>query len=146
MVEIRNLSIEDINDCALLYQKVFAEAPWLESFDYDTIKQYFLHCCNDKLYGGYVANNDDLLYGFITYFIKPSAAGNVLYVDELCVDKDIRKNGIGTKLIKKIENLVKERDLISILIHTDKSSDAYKLYKNQGFECDDSVVALYKNY
>lgn len=145
MMEIKKIGTEYVDACALLYKKTFAEEPWYEIYDTDMIKKYFIHCCNDTLYGGYVAY-DNKMYGFITYFIKPSAAGNVLYIDELCVTKEARKRGIGTSLINKVKDLLEENCCVSILIHTDKKTDAYKLYKSLGFEQDDSVVALYKNF
>ena len=143
-MEIITISTEYVDGCALIYKRTFSEEPWLETYDIDMIKEYFMHCCNDAMYGGYVAY-DNKVYGFITYFIKPSAAGNVLYIDELCVTKETRKNGIGTSLINKVIDVSRQNSCISILIHTDKKTDAYRLYRKLDFEQDDSVEALYKN-
>ncbi len=38
-----------------------------------------------------------------------------------------------------------DTDIVSIIILTDKNTDAYKLYKAKNFESDDSFVGLYKN-
>lgn len=145
-MEISRIVEENINSCAFIYERIFAEAPWFEEFDYEMIRKYFFHCCNDVLYGGFIASENQDIIGFVTYFVKPSAAGDVLYIDELGVDLKYRRRGIATNLINTIKEFATANDIISILIHTDKESEAYNLYRNMGFKSDDSVVALFVNY
>lgn len=146
MYKINSIEINDIEICVAIYQEVFAEEPWFEKFEEEKVKQYFVHCYEKSLYGAYVAKSEDCLCGFVTYFIKPSAAGNVLYIDEICVKKEWRKRGIGSNLIGAVERFANNNSIISLLIHTDKESIAYNLYKKMGYISDNSVVALYKNY
>lgn len=65
------------------------------------------------------------------YCIK---AGILLFIDELLVNKDYRKKGIGNRLISIVEEKYTDADIVSIIILTDKDTDAYKLYKAKNYE------------
>ena len=97
------------------------------------------------MFGGIVASDGDVVCGIITYFLKPIAAGILLFIDELLVNKDYRKKGIGNRLISIVEEKYTDADIVSIIILTDKDTDAYKLYKAKNYDGDESFVALYKN-
>lgn len=70
----------------------------------------------------------------------PTKKIGTIYVDSLFVDTKFRHHGIATKLIAKIENLARCREIILDTMLQWK--EAVKLYKRLGFRS----VKLMKNY
>ena len=59
----------------------------------------------------------------------------IFSVDELCVDKDYRKKGIGSKLIAEAKRLAEENNCNRLELNCWKfNQDAMKFYKDIGFE------------
>lgn len=59
----------------------------------------------------------------------------VLYIDDLCVDKDKRGNHIGTKLYEYVVNLAKEKHFDSITLNVWNGNDtAYQFYEKCGLQ------------
>ena len=59
----------------------------------------------------------------------------IFSVDELCVDKDYRKKGIGSNLIEEAKKLAEENNCNRLELNCWKfNQDAMKFYKNIGFE------------
>ena len=59
----------------------------------------------------------------------------IFSVDELCVDKDYRKKGIGSNLIAEAKRLAKENNCNRLELNCWKfNQDAMKFYKDIGFE------------
>lgn len=52
----------------------------------------------------YVAKNNCEVIGFVFAFIKPWSSGNCLMIEELCVMREHRKNGVAKKLLKYLLN------------------------------------------
>ena len=145
MISYKSISLSEIEKYAELYQAVFAEPPWNETFETKKACDYFSVCCKNEMFGGIVASDGAVVCGIITYFLKPIAAGILLFIDELLVNKDYRKKGIGNRLISIVEEKYTDADIVSIIILTDKDTDAYKLYKAKNYDSDESFVVLYKN-
>ena len=73
---------------------------------------------------GYVFENSDI------YYKKP-----VAYLDCLCVDKSVRKQGIGESLIDEFTKMVKERGAKYIKLNAfENNIPAVSLYKKLGYE------------
>ena len=59
----------------------------------------------------------------------------IFSVDELCVDKDYRKKGIGSNLIAEAKRLAEENNCNRLELNCWKfNQDAMKFYKDIGFE------------
>ena len=58
----------------------------------------------------------------------------VLYIDDLCVDKNIRNSGIGKKLYEYVLNFAKENNFTSITLDVwNFNENALKFYEKIGF-------------
>ena len=117
---IRNLTIEDIEEANKL----------LFSFNYKISKSSF-----DNPFFKSLVYYDDSIKGIIIY--------DLLYdrieIEYIIVDEIYRKCGIGTKLLKKIE----EKNINNITLEVRESNiPAIKFYKKNGFK----IEAIRKNY
>jgi len=90
-------------------------------------KIFLVAVIDEKIVGyvnGYVFENSDI------YYKKP-----VAYLDCLCVDKSVRKQGIGQSLIDEFTKMVKERGVKYIKLNAfENNIPAVSLYKKLGYE------------
>ncbi|MBF1995211.1 GNAT family N-acetyltransferase [Serratia symbiotica] len=81
--------------------------------------------------GGWIckSGNEYLGYGFGIFAPEPLIGG-------LFVKPEFQRNGIGRNLIEKITNWFTEKDIHSIMLTTDKGSNAEFFYKKNGWYAD----------
>lgn len=79
--------------------------------------------CNFGVY-----NNDKLIGGAVGYI-----EWKWYFLDELWIEEEHRKNGIGTKLINEIEKCAKENNLLGVRMET-WSFQARGFYEKMGYE------------
>lgn len=79
----------------------------------------------------FVAKHDDEFIGFLTGFSYYSE----VTINNLVVKKDYRGQGIGTKLIRKVEEYFKNKGFNNINLVTN-DFQAPKFYKKCGFELE----------
>ena len=100
-MKIRNSSKKDIKEISLLFKRVFSEYPfnekWSDKKSFDKIKKYYdsgkiMVACEKKKIVGFIIYRNVLWY-------EPN-----MFIDEMGVDKDYRKRGIATEMLKIVEN------------------------------------------
>lgn len=79
--------------------------------------------CNFGVY-----DNDKLIGGAVGYI-----AWKWYFLDQLWIDKQYRKSGIGTKIINKIEQCAKDKELLGVRMET-WSFQARGFYEKKGYE------------
>lgn len=79
--------------------------------------------CNFGVY-----DNDKLIGGAIGYI-----SFKWYFLDQLWIDKEYRKNGIGTKIINKIEQCAKDNELLGVRLET-WSFQARGFYEKNGYK------------
>ena len=73
---------------------------------------------------GYLVENNDV------YYKEP-----VAYLDCLCIDKSVRKQGLGKKLLDEFINVAKKKCIKYVKLNAFESNiPAVNLYKKEGFE------------
>ena len=70
---------------------------------------------------------------------------DTLEIDYLFVDEEYRRNGLGTKLMKHVEDLAKSNGIKTILVNT-YSFQAPEFYKKLGYKEMFVVDPCYKDY
>lgn len=143
--------------CAELYCKIWREPPWNEYFwkpedvEKDIVLEIskpsgkcFIALFQDgietKIVGftwGYMTNLDYLyeISGSRFFANYCKSFDNIFYVDELGVDSEFRKFGIGNSLSQKLISHAKESGANYLILRTDKKAiPARKLYAQLGFE------------
>ena len=113
--------------------------------EYEKIRQYYKESEDNKnvhLYGYYI---DDKLVGMIMLDIAVLPAGKKTTVWNFAVLEEHRKQGIATKLMNKIEEVVKaEKDIKKIWLFSGiQRKPAHELYRKLGYE-EDGYKAFYK--
>ena len=88
----------------------------------------------------YVAKIDNKIVGYIIFDIKEKDNGFMRYrkllsIDTLCVDKDFRGQGIGTKMLEFAKSIAKEQNCTDMHLTVNPNNEnAIKLYEKFGME------------
>ena len=92
-------------------------------------KDEILKIISDKNYKIFVCKFDNVVVGFVIVQITDEV--NIV---SIAVEKDFRNFGIGTRLIKEVENFTKRKKFSTISLEVSESNiTAYLLYKKCGF-------------
>ena len=67
-------------------------------------------------------------------------------VEELCIRADCQGRGYGRKFFSLIEDKLKERDVHTIFLMTDRDMPAYGFYRRIGFTELPELTALYREF
>lgn len=134
-MQIRTMIDTDLPELSLLYEQF-----WGEKSSLDKMKDMF-----NKLR----ANNDYILLSAIQdNKVVGSAMGVVCHelygecrpfmvIEDFIVDNNVRRKGIGTGLMKELENRARDHNCCNILLVTESNrTDAQSFYESTGFKAD----------
>jgi aminoglycoside 6'-N-acetyltransferase I len=127
---IREAVTKDIDEIVEIFKNEYSKPPYNEKWTFASaklkIEQYlkFEDKCLIAIFNNRVA-------GFIIFKSVIWDDGNHIFVDEFAVDERLQKKGIGKKLINFVESYNKNTTSVEFFTH--KNSDAYKFYKNMGY-------------
>lgn len=93
--------------------------------------------------GFLVAEENGYVVGYILFWIKHEYEGHII---SLAVDKNYRKQKIGSKLLSKAITILNTCDLDKIVLEVNENNTAaINLYKNFNFKVDRVVPGYYNN-
>ncbi len=129
---IRKLEEKDLEELSLLYKQFWNEESNIEKIKvkYQEIKNnpnYIILSAviNGKIVGSIYGVMCEELYGSCSPF---------LVMEDLIVDKKVRRKGIGKALLEKLENIGKAKRCSQIIFITETNRvDAVSFYEKMGF-------------
>lgn len=143
-MNIRQMKVEDISGCADILCSVYNNELWMCRWEKDTAVEYLHDFFENKKFVGYVAEKDGVLIAGIFAHEKVWWNNSEVYVEEMFVKPDEQGNGIGTALLNKVEEYIKEHGLAGITLSTNKYAPAPKFYEKNGFVNCEHVIFMAK--
>jgi len=148
---VRPYDCKDLNSVISIYQAVFAEPPWNESWTREEVIEDLRSALRQPQTTRLVAESEKQVLGFTWGYQLPSEMFGLLpnltkfsYMDEMAVRKGIRKRGIGTLLGEAYIENVKNQGLPGVVLRTDQRNDAsMALFKRLGFSSDFNGRKIY---
>ena len=135
-----------LQEMAKLYQRSFMGEPWNDDWsDEAQLLEYMKELSqtyNSLNYGLLV---DGKLAAISVGQIRHWWEGTNYNIEELCVDTDLRGQGMGTRFMQMIETDIKTRGIVGIFLQTDLDKPSYRFYKKNGFGDLSEHVSLYKS-
>lgn len=132
---VRQMQIEDIPQLEVLYQQF-----WGERSDVAKMKSVFEKIDGQPQYILLSAVEGDKLLGSVTGIVCPEMYVDCrpfLVLENMVVDQNSRKKGVGKALLHALEEIAKERDCRQIILVTESDRhDAAAFYKACGFGLD----------
>lgn len=144
---IRELDVSDFGDIKKLFREVFSSPPWNEDWSDETQLDEYLKDLTEvrsPLLFGLI--EDQALIGISLGRIKHWNGGTEYCVEELCIRADFQGRGYGRKFFSLIEDKLKERDVHTIFLMTDRDMPAYGFYRRIGFTELPELTALYREF
>ena len=151
-INIRKATINDLNSVQYLNNSLFDLE--LNNFD-DTLKQGWFFEKEGKEYFKDMINNEIVFVAQIEEKIVGYLAGSICeqtsYItetfaelDNMCINEEYRRFGIGTLLMNEFKKYCKEKDMQNIKVTASaKNSRAIQFYIKNGFEAY-NVTLKYK--
>jgi ribosomal protein S18 acetylase RimI-like enzyme len=133
MIEIRRLTIEDLDGLIKLLEQLWIGKP----IDANAVKKVIEKGLENNFQVYICATDNGKLTGYCSLSIKNSLwmSANLGNVDELVVDGEYRNQGIGKMLMTEIEKIAKTHDCkrleLDSAFHRTK---AHEFYGKLGFE------------
>jgi aminoglycoside 6'-N-acetyltransferase I len=134
----------DLRSCVRLLVNVFNHEPWNDKWSIEVAEQYLLDYIKTPGFRGFIAEDETELKGFVFGYCKRWWKADEFFVNEMCVQIDEQRSGIGTKLIKYLEKSLVNEGVENITLLTNRGIPAEEFYKKNGFSVIDRVIFLHK--
>lgn len=135
---IRPILRTDLKQCAELFCDTFSSDPWNESWNSARAIERLNHFFVSPGFVGLVAEEQEI-HGLVIGNTEPFYSGTIFYLREMCTKSHERGQGIGTKLLSRLELNLKEMHVTSIYLLTNRNIPAAGFYKNRGFNLNGAM-------
>ena len=128
-MKIRKTREKDFKGMIKLFIEEYAKPPYKDKW---TKKEAIKSIKSEVKKGiSYIAKDDKKIVVFIT--VTKETPGKIyLFIENLVVDSNYQRKGIGKRLVEQIEKKYKKKNTI-ISLSVNKNSPAYKFYKRLGY-------------
>jgi len=135
---IRKMLPEDIYELSILYRDY-----WGEDSDTDKMRQKYVELEADSNYIFLSAIHEGKLVGSVMGIVCNELYGQCkpfLVMEDLIVQKAFRSNGIGAKLLQRLEEIAKERGCCQIQFITETTRQrTIAFYESLGYDSGSHV-------
>jgi aminoglycoside 6'-N-acetyltransferase I len=139
LVTIRPFEPEDLEECAQLYVRVFAEPPWQEEWSPADARRHLEQTLKTPGFVGLVAHEGDRIVGVVTGVSRCGATGDYFLFDDMFIDHNRRGQGIGRQLMDALKRRLAADGVIALTLFTQATSRAAAFYRGYGFEEDPNL-------
>ncbi|BAY74096.1 hypothetical protein NIES25_05060 [Nostoc linckia NIES-25] len=143
--QIQTFSTEYLDRCAYLYVEVFNSEPWNEEWSFNTARTRLFEIINTPGFVGFVFKQDELL-GFLGGYCKQGQKSKSFYLEEICVRPDKQRQGIGTKLLNKLMDTLIYIEVNRVYLLTNKDGQAETFYTKHGYQRNQQMIFMRKQF
>ena len=141
---IREMISSDMNECVDILCSVYNNELWMCRWDKKTAAEYLNDFYESKKFVGYVAEEDGEIIAGLFAHEKVWWNNSEVFIEEMFVSPDKQRKGIGTALLNKVQEYVKEHSMAGITLSTNKYAPAPKFYEKNGFVNCEHVILMAK--
>lgn len=127
-----------------LFMSVFNRSPWNDEWTREKAILYLMDIFNTPGFIGIEAIVDSKLVAVIVGNHKHWWSGDEFFIQEMFVDQQHQGKGYGKVLYESLVTLLKEEQISTISLLTDKGIDAEFFYKSNGMKQIDRLIYLSK--
>ena len=143
-MNVRDIHENDISSCAEIFSRVFSHTHWNENWNTQSAYERLNHFYQSKGFCGVLAENNHVIPGFVLGNIEPYYSGSIFYLREMCTDVTYQSSGIGTQLLKYLEERLLLLNTHSIYLLTEHNVPAASFYQNRGFKLENNTGSFIK--
>ncbi|HEL1811961.1 TPA: GNAT family N-acetyltransferase [Streptococcus suis] len=144
-MELKELCFSDMEMVKELFLSVFSQEPWND--DWSDEEQ--LDCYIGDLLGHpralcFGLFDQGKLLGLSLGYIRYWYEGTEYRIEELCISRHYQGRGIGQDFLKRIEEQLERRQIVHILLQTERHLPAFSFYEKCGFRALEEDVTMVK--
>ncbi|NJR45314.1 MAG: GNAT family N-acetyltransferase [Hyellaceae cyanobacterium CSU_1_1] len=143
-MDICAIAEQDLQVVSQLYVSVFSGPPWNEDWEFTWAYERLQWIYQSKGFVGYIAINDDQTLGAIMGHFVPFKGNKGFEIVELLVATHHQNQGIGNKLLTKLELTLQQDNYDNTWLLTAKDSDAESFYSKHSYQRERKIVLLNK--
>ncbi len=142
---LKEFDIKYIPKSAEIFRDIFTNRPWnYEWMSDEKVHEYFTDLINTPKAKAYAFFINDTLCGACFGRVNSCSPVPVYEINEIFVLRDLQKKGVGSKMLKAIEQDLKQKGIVAISLYTMRDIPAYKYYIKNGYEEASSAVSFSK--
>jgi len=144
---IRTLTPKDLEQASKVFTNVFSAAPWNEPWSLQTSSKRLLDISSTPGYIGIgYFHLDDQMIGFLVGNEEQWADSKSFYINEICVLNNIQQNGIGSRLLKYLEEILIKREVETVYLSTERGKGKPEsFFKKNDFKTNESRILMTMN-
>ncbi|NQN54176.1 GNAT family N-acetyltransferase [Streptococcus suis] len=144
-MELKELTLADMEMVKQLFLSVFSQEPWNDDWsDEEQLNRYLGDLLSHPRALCFGLIDQDMLIALSLGHIRYWYEGTEYRIEELCVARDCQGRGIGKDFLKRIEEQLAERNIIHILLQTERHLPAFSFYEKCGFRALEEDVTMVK--
>lgn len=131
-MKIRNLESNDMDQSYKLLNELYDN-----QIEYDIFENKYNNSLSDNNFYGIVAEENGIILGVLISRVvnRLVKSKDILFIDDIIVNKDCRSKGIGSLLLRNAINFAKEQNCETIELKSYISNEkSHKLYEKIGFK------------
>jgi aminoglycoside 6'-N-acetyltransferase I len=129
---IEKLQADHLDECAHLLMTAFNAEPWNDSYALDTAKKQLAWHLRVPGCVGLVSANDEIV-AFAVGYREPTDVGDVFNLSIFCVKPDLQRTGVGTRLLRTLEERLRQTGVRTVYLGTRRGTPAEAFYAKHGY-------------
>ncbi|MCK4075516.1 GNAT family N-acetyltransferase [Streptococcus suis] len=144
-MELKELTLADIEMVKQLFLSVFSQEPWNDDWsDEEQLDRYLGDLLSHPRALCFGLIDQDKLIALSLGHIRYWYEGTEYRIEEFCISRDYQGQGHGARLLADIEKQLADRKIVLILLQTKRNLPAFSFYKNCGFHALEEDVTMVK--
>ena len=143
-MELKEMSMECVDRCAVLFRDVFNTAPWHEQWTVDTARKRLSEFMSTGQFLGFYAEEEGEVLGLICGQRETYYDGPRFLIQEFCVDGRRQGTGCGKRLLERLRERLQEEEIPYLYLMTLRGERTQGYYLRRGFETDEDLILMYR--
>lgn len=141
----RRYNWKDLDECAALFKKVFSDDPWFDEWvSMDQSRNYLKELVENPVFEGFLMCEDSKIVAACLGHRRSWWMGKEFFVDEFFVENGRQGNGIGTKTVDFLVDILREEGYTRLTLLTNKNIPAETFYLKNGFYNNEKRTVMVK--
>ena len=132
---------DHLHECAELLVSAFNTEPWNDSYTPDTAKRQLAWHLEVPGCLGLVSVKDGIVAFFIGYR-EPTDVGDVFHLSIFCVRPDMQRTGVGTRLLRHLEERLRQTGVRTVYLGTRRGTPAEAFYAKHGYGVNEEDIEM----
>jgi GNAT superfamily N-acetyltransferase len=135
----------DLDECACLFKNVFSADPWYDEWvSLNQSRNYLKELIGNPVFEGFVMYEDSKIVAACLGHRRSWWMGKEFFVDEFFVETGRQGNGLGTKTVEALVNILQEEGYARLTLLTNKDIPAETFYLKNGFYNNEKRTVMIK--